>query len=203
MGRGGKRRDRSTGPERRCIAKRRSCPVSELLRFVVDPDGRIVPDIAGKLPGRGIWVSAERAAIEKAVSKRLFSRVSRQSVSVPEDLAEIVDRLLARRVVQLISLARKGGMAVAGYERVRDWLVSERAKVLIQASDGSTRGKSKLGTPRDGSWIGWVTSDELGQAFGRPGVVHAALSAGSLCESVVSEASRLKGLRVGRGDWPL
>ena len=200
MGRGGKYKDRAIGPERRCIAKRQSFPVSELLRFVVDPDGRIVPDIAGKLPGRGMWVSAERAEIEKAVSKELFSRSSKQSVAVPGDLIEIVDGLLARRVVELISLARKGGMAVAGYERVKDWLASERAKVLIQASDGSERGKSKLGTPCEGSWIGWVTSDELGQAFGKPSVVHVALSAGSLCESVVREASRLKGLRVCRGD---
>lgn len=200
MGRAGQPKDRSEGPERKCIATGEVRPKHGLIRFVVGPEAQIVPDLAGKLPGRGIWVSADRAALDKAVAKNLFARAARQPVTVPGDLAAQLEAQLARRVVDLISLARKGGDAVSGYEKVKDWLLKEQATVLIQASDGSERGKSKLSTPYGGSYIGWLTAEELGRAFGRQTTIHAALGAGGLPQRVVEEASRLKGLRVSDGE---
>ncbi len=200
MGRGGHNKDRSGGPERKCIASGEVRPVAELVRFVVGPDQVVLPDITGRLPGRGIWVTSHRAALEKAVSKGLFKRAAKMAVTVPEHLVDQVEGQLAHRVIGLISLARKGGNATTGYERVRDWLQKDEAEVLIQASDGSERGKSKLSTPYGGSFIGWLTSTELGQAFGRESAVHSALRAGGLAQRVVEEAARLKGLRVSHDD---
>ena len=171
-----------------------------MIRFVVGPDNQIVPDLLGKLPGRGIWVTADRAALEKAAAKNLFARAAKQPVQVPDGLADFVEAQLALRVTNLISLARKGGGAVCGYEKVKDWLQKEEASVLIQASDGSERGKSKLSTPYGGDFIGWLTADELGRAFGRQTVIHAALGDGGLPQRVVEEAARLKGLRGSGGD---
>ena len=130
----------------------------------------------------------------------LFARAAKAPVTVPDDLPTLIEQMLARRVVELISLARKSGSAVSGYEKVKDWLGREDAVVLIQAEDGSSRGKSKLSTPYGGKYIGWLTADELGLAFGREKVIHAALGAGGLTKRVVEEAQRLKGLRVGRTD---
>ena len=200
MGRGGQPKDRSQGPERKCIATGEVRAASGLIRFVVGPEALIVPDILGKLPGRGIWVSPDRAALERAAGKNLFARAAKQPVTVPEGLTDLIEAQLVRRTVDLISLARKGGAAVSGYEKVKDWLLKEQARVLIQASDGSERGKSKLSTPYGGNFIGWLTADELGQAFGRQTVIHAALGAGGLPQRVVEEAARLKGLRVSDGD---
>ena len=100
---------------------------------MVGPDGQVVPDILGKLPGRGIWVAADREAIEMAVKKELFSRSAKQPVKIPDDLVDEVEQQLARRVVDLISMQRKAGKAVAGYEKVKGWLQTEEALVLIQA----------------------------------------------------------------------
>lgn len=121
-------------------------------------------------------------------------------MTVPEDLVQQVEEQLARRVVDLISLARKGGRAVSGYEKVKTSLDKEEALILIQASDGSERGKSKLSTPHRGYYIGWLTADELGRAFGRQTTIHATLGAGGLAQRVVEDAARLKGLRVLDGD---
>jgi len=195
MGRGGATKDRADGPERKCIATGEVKPKYGLIRFVVGPNDQLVPDLAGKLPGRGIYVAADRAALDKAVAKKLFARAARQPVEVTEGLVNEVERQLARRVVDLISLARKSGQAVTGYERVKDWLMKEEAEVLIQASDGSERGKSKLSTPHFGTYIGWLTADELGMAFGRQTAVHGALGSGGLTKRVVEEAKRLKGIR--------
>ena len=198
MSRGGARKDHADGPDRKCIATGEVQPKHGLIRFVVGPEGQAVPDILGKLPGRGIWVSADRAALELAVKKGLFSRSAKQPVKVPEGLVEEVERQLARRVVDLISMQRKAGRAVAGYEKVKAWLQAEEAEVLIQAVDGSGRGKSKLSTPHYGSYIGWLTADELGLAFGRQTVIHGALASGGLTSRVVEEAQRLKGVREGK-----
>jgi len=195
MARGGKSGEGSGEPERKCIATGDVQPKHGLIRFVVGPDGQIVADILGKLPGRGVWVSSDRAALEEAVKKNLFSKAARTKVTVPEGLIQEIDRQLARRTVDLISLARKTGDAVAGYEKVKDWLIKDYADVLIQSSDGSERGKSKLSTPQEGVFIGWLTSEELGLAFGRQIVIHAALASGGLTSRIVEEAQRLKGVR--------
>lgn len=195
MGRGGASKDREDGPERKCIATGEVQPSHGLIRFVVGPDGQIVPDILGKLPGHGIWVAANRPALDKATKKNLFAKAAKQPVQVPEGLADEIESQLLRRVVELISLSRKSGHAVAGYEKVKDWLSKEQAEVLIQAVDGSGRGKSKLSTPHFGRYLGWLTANELGLAFGRQTVIHAALASGGLTSRVVEEAERLKGLR--------
>lgn len=199
MGRGGQPKDRADGPERKCIATGEVRPKASLVRFVIGPDGAVVPDVAGKLPGRGIYVVPESAALTRAVTKGLFARAAKQAVTVPENLAALVEDLIARRVVNLISLARKGGGAVAGYEKVKDRLARGDVRVLLQASDGSERGKSGLSTPEGATYIGWLTADELGQAFSRQTTIHAVLGYGGLAQRVVEEAARLKGLRVSDG----
>lgn len=195
MTRGG-REDDSEGPERRCIVTGEVAPKDGLIRFVIGPEGQVVADIMGKLPGRGIYVTADRAAIDKAVSKGLFARAARQPVVAGADLSALVEAQITRRVVDLISLARKAGSAVTGYEKVKDWLAKGQARVLIQASDGSERGKTKISLPEgEKRFIGCLTAGELGLSFGREHAIHAALGAGGLTDRVVEEAARLAGLR--------
>ncbi|KIC20588.1 RNA-binding protein [Leisingera sp. ANG-Vp] len=195
MTRGGATKDRSEGSERKCIATGEIEPKQGLIRFVMGPEGQVVPDVMGKLPGRGVYVASNRDALETAVKKKLFARGFKAQVKLPDELVEEVERQVVRRLVELLSLARKSGDAVAGFEKVKDWLYKEDAKVLIQASDGSGRGKSKLSTPYKGKFIGCLTADELGMAFGRQTVIHAAVASGGLSKRVVDEAQRLQGLR--------
>ncbi|MDH5454365.1 MAG: RNA-binding protein [Paracoccaceae bacterium] len=194
MTRGGKDKDQDE-PERRCIVTGDVQPKAGLIRFVVSPEGQVFTDLANKLPGRGIWVTADRAVIDKAVAKGLFSRAAKAPVTVSPELADTVEAAMARRVVDLISLTRKAGRAVSGFEKVKGWLAEGRAKVLFQASDGSERGKGKLWTPEGGRWFGCLTASELGMAFGRDSVVHGALAAGGLTKRVVEEAAKLSSLR--------
>ena len=195
MTRGGREKEQDD-PERKCIATGESQPKAGLIRFCVGPDGMLVPDVLGKLPGRGVYVTADRELIDKAVKKNLFSRAARQPVKVPDGLAELVERLVTQRVIDMLSLARKAGDAVMGYEKVKDWLVKGKAATLIQASDGSERGKTKLHAP-DGKYgfIGVLSAGEIGLAFGRERAIHAALAAGGLRTRVVEEAAKLAGLR--------
>ncbi len=189
-------------PERRCVVTGEVQPKAGLVRFVLSPEGIIFPDLANKLPGRGIWVTASRDLIAKAAAKGLFSRGAKAPARAPDDLVAQVEAGLAKRVVELVSLERKAGYAVCGFEKVKDWLADGKAKVLLQASDGSDRGKGKLWTPEGGRWFGCLTANELGMAFGRDSVVHAALAAGGLTKRVVEEAAKLNGLRQGTADDP-
>jgi len=195
MSRGGRTKD-WTEPERRCIATGEVQPKRGLIRFALGPDGQVAPDIAGKLPGRGVYVAAERSALETAVKKKLFSRGLKQPVEVPEGLVDQVETLLVRRVTDLVSMARKAGLAVTGYEKVKDWLAKGEAVILLQASDGSERGKSKLHKPGGrGSFFDVLTAGELGLSFGRERVIHAALARGGLTERIREDAIRLSGVR--------
>ena len=201
MTRGGKEKLHGD-PERRCIATGEVQPKRGLIRFAVSPDGVLVPDILEKLPGRGIWVAAERSALETAVTKGLFARAARQQIKVPETLIDDVEAGLAKRLIDGISMARKAGRAVAGFEKVKDWLGREEARILFQATDGSERGKSKLYPPGGrGSFFEVLTASELGLSFGRERVIHAALGFGGLTERIREDAIRLSGVReLGGGD---
>jgi predicted RNA-binding protein YlxR (DUF448 family)/ribosomal protein L30E len=183
-----------TGPLRRCIATGAVRPKDELLRFVVAPDGRIVPDVAGRLPGRGLWLAAHRDIVAAAVAKRLFGRAARASVTVPGDLADQVEELLRRRCCDLIGLARRAGQAVAGFEKVRSALREGKVAVLIAASDGGESGRDKVRAAGPGlPVVEALTAEELGAAFGREHVVHAALAPGRLARELIGGAARLAG----------
>jgi predicted RNA-binding protein YlxR (DUF448 family) len=203
MTRGGQNKDRADDPERKCIVTGEVQPKAGMIRFVVGPEAQIVPDILGKLPGRGIWVTADRAVLEQA-RKGQFARSAKQAVTVPDGLVDEVERQILRRVVDLISLARKAGLAVCGFEKVKGWLAGgENVRVLMQASDGSERGKTKLWTPEGARYFGCLTAAELGLAFGRQSVIHGALATGQLSNRVVEEAAKLKSLREIDGDKPV
>lgn len=200
MARGGHTTAKSEDVERKCIVSGEVTPKAGLIRFVVGPDDRIYPDILGKLPGRGMYVTANRAMLESA-TKGQFSRSAKQAVSIPEGLVDEVERQVCRHAIDLIALTRKSGRAVCGFEKVKGWLAGgENVRVLLQASDGSERGKAKLWTPEGARYFGCFTSEELGLAFGRGSAIHGALSNGKLSNRVVEEATKLRGLREIDGD---
>jgi hypothetical protein len=199
MTRGGRTKLHEDGPERRCIATGDVAPKPGLIRFVVSPDGVVVPDLLERLPGRGIWVTSDHDALALAVKKNLFARAARMPVTVLDDLIGLVEQGLVRQLTDLIALSRRSGRAIAGFEKVKEWLAKGEAKVLLQASDGSERGKSKLWTPEGGRYFNVLTAQELGLAFGRQSVIHGALAAGGLTPRVVEGAAKLQGLRKANG----
>jgi predicted RNA-binding protein YlxR (DUF448 family) len=181
---------------RRCIVTRESKPISALLRFVQAPDGAIVPDIQGVLPGRGLWVTADRASVETAAAKGLFARAAGCSVRTDPRLADVVEAQLLRRCLDLIGLSRRGGGAVSGFEKVRAFLAKAQAGLLLAAADGADDGREKI--ERLGRSIPIISAldrHELGRAFGREQVVHAAVAPGGIADQLEAAARRLSGFR--------
>lgn len=195
MTRGGQPKQREA-PERRCIATGVSEGTAGLIRFVLDPEGGLTPDLAERLPGRGAWLSATRDAAALAAKKRLFSRGFKQPVEVSDDLPDQLEALLAKRLIEAISLTRKAGLAVSGFEKVKARLKQGGVGALLAASDGAEDGRGKL-APMAGEAeiVAVLTADELGMAFGRDSVVHAALDVGGATDRVLREARRLDGFR--------
>lgn len=199
-------------PERRCIATGASGDKSEMIRFVVGPDGTVVPDLAGKLPGRGMWTAADRKAVTKAVQKGLFAKAAGGAASAGPSLPDQVEILLFRNLAGLIGLARKAGDVTTGFDNVEDAITGrhpERLAALIEASDGSADGRDKLlGRARARDIpvpvLGCFTAEELGLALGRDHVVHAALFRSGIGDRIVLEARRLAGFRsIAPAAWGL
>ena len=197
-------RDRPARPEagcRRCIASGESKPREALLRFVVGPDGALVPDLGESLPGRGLWVSAERAALTKACDRGLFARAARRPIAVAPDLIDEVEGQLTARALDLLGLARRAGGLVAGFDQVRRTLAAGRAAVLIEASDGARHGRARLGAlARDIPVIAHFDGAALSRSVGRDNVVHAALAPGRLADRFVRESARLGRVRREPGE---
>jgi uncharacterized protein len=169
---------------------------SGLLRFVVGPEGEIVPDVAARLPGRGLWLTPRRDIVERAVVKRLFARAARRPVVVPVALADRIEALLVQRCIDAIGLARRAGLAVAGFERVSDAVRSGKTAALLAAIDGAAGGRRKLqALGRALPLVCVLTAAEIGAAFGREHGVNASLGSGPLCRRLLSDAQKLAGFR--------
>jgi len=183
-------------PQRRCIVTGEHGERATLLRFVVGPDGVIVPDVEARLPGRGLWLQPRRDIVDRAVAKRLFSRAARRPVEVPSDLATRVEGLLARRCCDALGLARRAGLAVAGFERVSERLRRGDAALLLLAVDGAENGRRRLaGLARGIASAAVLDAAELGSAFGREDAVFVAVGPGPLCSRLLLDLGRLAGFR--------
>ncbi|SLN19163.1 RNA-binding protein [Oceanibacterium hippocampi] len=188
--------DREAGPLRRCIVTGESKPKPGLLRFVVGPDRDIVPDLAEILPGRGIWLTPNRTSLQRAVDKRLFARAARSNVAVPTDLVDRVDRLLVRRCLDRLGIAKRAGALECGFEKVRGALREGRVAVLIEASDAAPQSGAKLAAPAAGlPNCRYFSRADLSLALGRENVVHAALIHGRLAQPFLTEIARLSEFR--------
>jgi len=181
---------------RRCIVSGESLPLAQLIRFVVGPENRIVPDIDRRLPGRGLWLKAERGMIELAVSKRAFAKAARANVTASSDLADIVADLLRRRCLNHLGLARRAGLVAAGAEKVRAQINGGKTAALIEAADGSLPERHKItALVPHVPVVAVFTGAEMGAALGRDAAVHVALLGGALTTILVEDAVRYAGVR--------
>ncbi|WP_353858353.1 RNA-binding protein [Azospirillum formosense] len=194
--------DLEKGPLRRCIATGTVQPKDGMIRFVVSPDGEIVPDLEERLPGRGLWLSGDKAAFTKAIAKNMFAKAARRAVRVPPDLAERLERLLERRCLDAFGLARRAGQALAGYEKVREALKTNQVGragppyLLVEASDGSPdqRGKITALAP-DMPVVDLFDAAAMAAALGRENAVHAVVARGKLAKGLARDSARLKGIK--------
>src|SRR6478672_7858907 len=181
------------GPQRTCIATGETGAPDRMIRFVVGPEGDVVPDLARRLPGRGIWVKAERAIVEQAVAKKAFARAARAAVKAAADLPQRVEQLLLQRTLEDVARARRAGRAVAGFVKVEQMLGQRRVGLLIVADEADGDGLGKLqasGLPleRLGS------AAHLGGVFGRDQAVYVAVArddaSGAFIQRIASGAAR-------------
>jgi predicted RNA-binding protein YlxR (DUF448 family) len=200
----GPRTDRSA-TMRMCAVSREVRPIDELIRFVVAPSGEVMADLKRKLPGRGLWVSANRDAVAEAVRRHQFSRGFKRDVRVTPTLAADTEVLLERFVIEALAMAAKAGQVVSGFGKVADALdrpVRAPIRALINASDGSPDGIRKLnamarqirGISDESAEIEVVTaltSEQLDLALGRSNVIHAALLAGPASKTFLSRSHKL------------
>jgi predicted RNA-binding protein YlxR (DUF448 family) len=135
---------RPESSERTCLVTRATGSPAGLIRFVRAPDGRVVPDVAAKLPGRGVWVTGRRSTVEEAVRRRLFARGFRAEAEAPADLADTVDRLLADRALGALSMARKAGLVVTGFGKVTSALARGGVVAVIHADEAAEDGRRKV-----------------------------------------------------------
>ena len=191
--------------ERRDLVTGQVMDESRLIRFVAGPDGSVAPDLGRKLPGRGLWVAADRASVAAAVKKNLFARSARAPLKPTPDLPDLVERLLVRRVLDQLGLARREGVLISGFEKTAAAIRSGSAAWVIEASDGAPDGRGKilnLARHQTARVCGAFTADDLSLALGLENVIHAVLLAGGRADRWTSEMDRLAGFRPLRPlDW--
>ncbi len=179
----GPRTDRSA-TMRMCAVTRQVRPIDELIRFVVSPQGEVVPDLKRKLPGRGLWVSASHRAVAEAVRRNQFSKGFKRDLRVAPTLAADTERLLVRSVIDALAVAAKAGQVVSGFSKVEGALKQGQVEALIHASDGAVV----------------LTSEQLDLALGRSNVIHAALLAGPASKTLLSRSHVLVRYRMADDD---
>jgi predicted RNA-binding protein YlxR (DUF448 family) len=195
---------RRAGTERLCIATGETKPVDALIRFVLGPDGAVVPDLRRKLPGRGVWLTASRQALATAVARKAFARGFKRDVIVTPELAVTTDRLMVQGALDALAICRKGGRVAAGFTKCQLALARERVVALLHASDAAPDGTGKLDAAlrsrEDAARIAVISafeSSQLDLALARSNVIHAALLAAPESETFLARAAQLERFRTG------
>ena len=186
--------------ERRDLVTHQVMDESRLIRFVAAPDGSVAPDLARKLPGRGLWVAADRASVEAAAKKNLFSRAAKAPLKPAGDLPDLVETLLVRRCLEQLGLARREGVLISGFEKAAAAIRSGKAAWLIEAADGSADGRGKLlalarRQSPEPKVCGAFSADDLSLALGLENAIHAVLLEGGRADRWTFEVERLAGFR--------
>ena len=178
--------DDERGPLRTCLATGEVLPRERLMRFVVGPDGQIVPDLAGKLPGRGLWLTPTCAALEKAIARKAFARGARRQVTVDAGLADLIERQLLERALGALGFARRGGHAVQGFAKVEERLRARKVALVVVATDAeASDGRAKLAA-WDVRMVAFCDAVTLGKLFGREDATYIGIARGA--ESAVATA---------------
>jgi len=188
--------------QRTCIVSGETRPRDELLRFALAPDGRVIFDLKADLPGRGAWLVPDRAILERAIARKAFARAFRANAVTAPDLPKRVHEQLSQAALSALSLARKAGQAISGFDKVAAALDKGEAMVLISASDGAPDGRRKLAGRMKKAGLGEkivdsFTSAQLSLAFSRPNVIHAAMTGGGLADRFLKLARRAEALDAG------
>jgi uncharacterized protein len=189
--------------ERLCVATRTVRPIADLIRFVVGPQGEAVPDLKGKLPGRGVWVTATQDALEDAIKRKAFARGFKRDVRLPGDLAARTERLLQQAALDALAMTGKAGLVAAGFAKAAAALEHADVVALLHAAEASPEGIRKLNAVvgcRPGKSVAVIDFLPLAQldlALSRPNVVHAALLAGPASDTFLSRSRRLERYRTG------
>ena len=191
------------GTERLCAVSRAVKPVDFLIRFVIGPDG-VVPDLKRKLPGRGLWITADKVTLNDAVARNVFARGFKREVRVTPALVEETERLLVRSALDALAIAGKASLVATGFAKVETAIARDAVVGLIHATDAGADGVGKLagalrrrGDPEKIAVIQAFTTAQLDSALGRSNVVHAALLAGPANNTFLARFSRLERFRAG------
>ena len=191
-------RDATTDRERRDLVTHEVMDESRLIRFVAGPDGSVFPDLGRKLPGRGLWVAADRVSIETAARKNLFSRAAKTKLNASAELASLVESQLFRRCLDQLGLARREGVLVSGFEKTAASIRAGKAAWVIEASDGASDGRGKilaLARHQTTKVCGVFSADDLSLALGLENAIHAVLLHGGRADRWTTEVERLAGFR--------
>jgi predicted RNA-binding protein YlxR (DUF448 family) len=210
----GPRTDKSA-TMRMCAVTREVRPIGELIRFVVSPQGEVIPDLKRKLPGRGLWISASRRTVAEAVRRNQFSKGFKREIRAAATLPADTEALLVRSATEALAMIAKAGQVVSGFSKVEGALREGQAQALIHASDGAADGIRKLDAivrqkrgnpgesqdfPQDFPIVNVLTSAELDLALGRSNVIHAALLAGPASKTFLSRCQILVRYRMADDD---
>lgn len=182
-------------PERTCIVTRQIRAKERMIRFVAAPDGSIVPDLKGDLPGRGLWVTAERGILDEAIKRHAFTKVTKGKAKADAGLTDRVMDLLERQFLDQLGLAKKSGQLVAGFDKVEAALRAGQVKFLLEASDGAADGRGKLARLAGPGVEIWapLPSEALAPALGRQHAIHVAVKPGGMAERLSITLRRLAG----------
>ena len=196
------------GTQRLCAATREALNPDELIRFVADPSGDIVPDLARRLPGRGVWIKASKSVVERAIKANVFAKSLKRNVRAAPELPERLDQLMEKRVIEALALANKAGLVTGGFQQVDELIGSGGVTVLVQAADAADGGRDRLARKfaavaaargRNAPLVTSLSTEQMSLAMGRSNVVHAALIHGGAAERFLYEAERFKRYRSGIG----
>ncbi len=181
------------GNTRRCIQTGDLLPKERLIRFAIAPDGTVTPDILQKLPGRGLWLTCDKAVVAQAVgSKKTFARAARRQVKLAANLPETLEQLLLQQVLSRLAIACKAGQLCFGFDTVQRGMQAGQVHAVVVAVDAAENALSKArGWAHEVPVYWFATREVLSKALGRNNLVHLGVKSSIVAQHLGRACQRL------------
>jgi predicted RNA-binding protein YlxR (DUF448 family) len=178
---------------RKCIVSGEVMEKEQLIRFVNSPDNIIIPDFKNRLGGKGVWVEAKKSILAKAIEKNSFAKALKTKIKVDKTLLEMVEKAYLKKGLDYISFAKKAGVLITGFEKVKEIIIKDKILFLIEAKDSDGDGKSKmLKIASKLPIFELYKTEELDKALNKINTVHIAIRKSEMGNSVYKELNKIE-----------
>ena len=167
---------------------------NDFIKFSLSPDNKLVPDLHDKLPGKSIWATTDKALIECIQERKDVKEHFGVSHVFTNDLLFLIKKILRKKIVNSISLAKKAGYLAIGIDTIKAQLKEKKHCLIIVAKEArSLKNYSFFSSNTISCFENLLYQRDLEKSTGKNNVKYVGILSKNFKKTIQVDLNKLKG----------